>query len=140
MYLNRIEIIGRLGRSPEIKEGVRTRAGMSVCTSRKFKKPDGTMGEVKDWHLVTAWGKLAEVIGGFSLSSGTPVYVSGEMRYTAYEGKDGSQKMKAEIIASEIQVLSTKAERSEGDGFAAPAPKKDKPKADDFDDEADLPF
>lgn len=144
MYLNRIEIIGRLGRAPEIKEGARTRAGLTVCTSRKFKKPDGTYGEVKDWHIVTAWGKLAELIGGFNLGSGVPVYVAGEMRYTSYEDKEGITRTKAEIVASEVQVLNTRAERGDVPADVVPEQKKTtrkkaEPSYEDVDD-SDLPF
>lgn len=108
MYLNEIKIIGRLGKAPEYKQGTRSRLSVSVCTSRKFRKQDGSMSEVKDWHLVTAWGKLADNIANFRLPPGCPVFVNGEMHYSQYTGKDGTQKIKAEIVATDIQVLTTK--------------------------------
>lgn len=110
MYLNEIKIIGRLGKAPEYKQGTRSRLSVSVCTSRKFRKQDGSYSEVKDWHIVTAWGKLADNIAGFRLPPGCPVFVNGEMRYSQYQAKDGSTRVKAEIVASDIQVLSSKSE------------------------------
>jgi len=135
MYLNEIKIIGRLGKSPEYKQGTRSRLSVSVCTSRKFRKQDGSVSEVKDWHLVTAWGKLADNIAGFRLPPGAPVFVNGEMHYSQYTGKDGTTKIKAEIVADDIQILATKSE-CESVRQSAPAPTAE-PEQENYDN---LPF
>lgn len=135
MYLNEIKIIGRLGKAPEYRQGTRSRLSVSVCTSRKFRKQDGSYSEVKDWHIVTAWGKLADNIAGFRLPPGCPVFVNGEMHYSQYQAKDGSTRVKAEIVASDIQVLSTKSE-CESARATAPMPEP-QPQEDDCDN---LPF
>lgn len=107
MYLNKIEIIGRLGKEPEVNKtgSGRTRCSFSVCTSKKFRTADGTEQEVKDWHNVTAWGKLGDVIASFGLMAGTPLYVSGELHYSTWESQDGTKKTRADISASDVQVL-----------------------------------
>lgn len=111
MYLNKIEIIGRLGKEPEVNKtgSGRTRCSFSVCTSKKFKTSDGNEQEVKDWHNVTAWGKLGDVIASFGLMAGTPLYVSGEIHYSTYEAQDGTKKTRADISASDVQVLQPRA-------------------------------
>lgn len=137
MYLNEIKIIGRLGKVPEYKQGIRSRLSFSVCTSRKFRKQDGSYSEVKDWHLVTAWGKLADNIAGFRLPPGCPVFVNGEMHYSQYQAKDGSNKVKAEIVASDIQVL---ANRSETESLAKSQPQQEQQPQQEEYGEDNLPF
>jgi single-strand DNA-binding protein len=111
MYLNKIEIIGRLGKEPEVNKtgSGRTRCSFSVCTSKKFRTSDGSEQEVKDWHNVTAWGKLGDVIASFGLMPGTPLYVSGEVHYSTWDAPDGTKKTRVDISASDVQVLQPRA-------------------------------
>lgn len=111
MYLNKIEIIGRLGKEPEVNKtgSGRTRCSFSVCTSKKFRTSDGSEQEVKDWHNVTAWGKLGDVIASFGLMPGTPLYVSGEVHYSTWDAQDGTKRTRVDISASDVQVLQPRA-------------------------------
>lgn len=111
MYLNKIEIIGRLGKEPEVNKtgSGRTRCSFSVCTSKKFRTSDGSEQEVKDWHNVTAWGKLGDVIASFGLMPWTPLYVSGEVHYSTWDAPDGTKKTSVDISASDVQVLQPRA-------------------------------
>ena len=146
MYLNKIEIIGRLGKEPEVNKtgSGRTRCSFSVCTSKKFRTSDGSEQEVKDWHNVTAWGKLGDVIASFGLMPGTPLYVSGEVHYSTWDAPDGTKKTRVDISASDVQVLQPRAvSQSYNDSWnrqptnSRPAPAWDQPSEGPDDD---LPF
>lgn len=146
MYLNKIEIIGRLGKEPEVNKtgSGRTRCSFSVCTSKKFRTSDGSEQEVKDWHNVTAWGKLGDVIASFGLMPGTPLYVSGEVHYSTWDAPDGTKKTRVDISASDVQVLQPRAvSQSSNDSWnrqptnSRPAPAWDQPSEGPDDD---IPF
>ena len=101
--VNRAELIGRLGREPEMRytpEGhVVTK--FSVATDRPTKP--GAKPET-DWHQVVCWGPLAEFAGNY-LGKGRLVFVAGRLTYRTYEGKDGHKRYATEIIASEVIAL-----------------------------------
>lgn len=135
MYLNRIELIGRLGKAPEMNlvGNGRTRLTFSLCTSRAYKDSSGESKEIKDWHNVTAWGKLGDVLCGFNLQPGTPLFVAGELHHSIYE-KDGIKFDRVDINASEVQILQKKGcTPSRND---AKTEQQTEPDTDDY----DLPF
>lgn len=99
--MNRIFIVGNVGKEPETKEaqsGPVTR--FSVATSKKYKDKTQTT-----WHTVVTFGKLAEVCAKY-VSKGMKVLVEGEMQYSEYQKQDGSKGFSANIIAQSVQFLS----------------------------------
>lgn len=137
-YLNQIEIIGRLGHDAELFQGLRPRLRMSVCTSKRIKRKDGGDPiDVSDWHNVTAWGKLAEIVGRFGIKKGAQVYVKGELHIKKWTDDQNVTRSGAEIDASDIQVLENrKAQEEAGPGERNPEP-ADTGDGSDFDN---LPF
>ena len=106
--INKVILIGNLGRDPEVRFMPNGNAvcDFSVATSEKFKGRDGNLQERTEWHNVTVFGKQAEAAGKY-LSKGSPVYIEGQIRTEEYEAKDGSGKRKAvKIIAQRVQFLS----------------------------------
>jgi len=103
--LNRVQLLGRLGDSPEIrKTGNDTSvANFSLATSEKYTK-DGEVQEKTQWHRVVAWGKLAEIAGEYA-EKGSPVLVEGKLETRQYEDKEGVTRYTTEVIASEIILL-----------------------------------
>lgn len=98
--LNKVMIIGNLGRDPEVSY---TPAGLaiakfSVATTERIKEQEKT-----EWHRVTAFGKTAENCGRF-LSKGRQVYVEGRLQTSSYE-KDGITRYSTDIIANVITYL-----------------------------------
>ena len=121
--VNRVILVGNLGRDPEIRY---LPSGSAVCdfsiaTSEKFKGRDGQMQERTEWHRIAVFGKMAEACGKY-LEKGRPVYVEGSIRSEEYEAKDGSGKKRSyKIVAQSVQFLGGRGGASAGDdasGFA----------------------
>jgi single-strand DNA-binding protein len=105
MGVNRVTLIGNLGRDPELKY---TQTGKAVCrlsiaTTRKFRNASEELQEETEWHRVVVWGKQAEHCNQY-LSKGRSVYVLGRLQTSSYE-QDGVKKYSTEVIAQEVQFL-----------------------------------
>jgi len=109
--LNRIEIIGNLGKAPECRTlsngGIV--AKFSVATTKTYKDAQGQKQKSVTWHNCECWGNLATVAEKY-LRKGTQVYVSGEMVYDEYTADDGSKKSFPKIKVFEIKMLGSKQE------------------------------
>ena len=160
-YVNKVILVGNLGKDPEVRylpsgDAV---ANITLATSSKYKSKTGEMVEETEWHRVTFFGKLAEIVGQY-LKKGRSVYVEGRIKTRKYTDKDGVEKYATDIIANEMQMLGGReggGEPSGGDDDGAsysraPAPARAAPAArpaptaaakpssgfDDMDD--DIPF
>jgi single-strand DNA-binding protein len=117
--VNKVIIVGNLGRDPEVRY---TPNGSAVCnvtvaTSRVRKnKESGDKTEDTEWHRVVFFDKLAEIAGEY-LKKGRSVYVEGRLQTRKWTDKDGVEKYTTEIVASEMQMLGSR----EGMGGGAPA-------------------
>lgn len=110
--LNKVMLIGRLGRDPELKY---TPSGAAVCTfsiatTDSFKKDD-KVTETTDWHNCVAWQKLAEICGQY-LKKGAPVYLEGKQRTRTWD-KDGVKHYATEVILERMEMLGNKTENSQ---------------------------
>jgi len=141
--LNKVMIIGNLGKDPEVRyttSGAAV-ASFSVATTEKFKNKSGEWEEKTEWHNVTLWSRLAEIAGEY-LSKGKTVYIEGRLQTRKWQDKDGKDRYTTEIVGEKMQMLSTKGEgggrsgggRSGGEPTAA----YDDPVAYNQDD--DIPF
>lgn len=105
--LNKVQIIGRLGRDVEMRympngEAV---ANMAVATSETWKdKTSGEKKEATEWHRCTMYRKLAEIAGQY-LSKGSLVYLEGKLQTRKWTDKDGVERYTTEIIAESMQML-----------------------------------
>lgn len=108
--LNLVQLIGNLTRVPVVKY---TPNGSMVCTfsiatNRSYKKADGTMEEITEYHDIEAWGKLAEICSK-QLGTGSNVYVKGELRTKKWTDQSGQNRIKVVIRIDEmIRFLSRK--------------------------------
>jgi single stranded DNA-binding protein (ssb) len=103
--LNRVQLIGRLGADPELRQ---TQSGMTVATfglatNRQWPGKDGTMQEETEWHKIVVWDKLAQLCGDF-LAKGRLVYIEGRIHTSSYD-RDGQKQYKTEIVASDMLLL-----------------------------------
>ena len=109
IYLNRIEIMGFLGKDAETfvsQSSGKKVVKMSVATTRRGRKnANGETQDVTQWHSVEAWGSTAEIIDRMRVTKGTPVYVAGEIAYKKWTDKNGVNHVSTSIVASSIQVL-----------------------------------
>lgn len=103
---NKVQLIGNLGKDPEIKEidGGRKVAKFSLATSESFKNEAGEKITETSWHNIVAWNGLATIAEKY-LSKGKEVAVEGRISYRNYEGKDGQKRYFTEIILNQIHLL-----------------------------------
>ncbi|MBN1667638.1 MAG: single-stranded DNA-binding protein [Anaerolineales bacterium] len=111
--LNRVQIIGRLGKDPETRF---TSTGKQVCSfsvavGRNWRDPEGQNKEVTDWFKIETWGKLSEVCQKY-LTKGRLVYIEGRLQTDRYE-VDGEVRYSTRIVAREMQMLDRKPEEVE---------------------------
>ena len=110
--LNKVILIGRLGKDPEYKENVGTGlCSFSIATGESYTDKDGKRVEKTEWHNIKVWGKVAELCSRY-LSKGRLVCVEGKLQTTSYE-KDGIKRYSTDIVASNVSFLSSKGEGGE---------------------------
>ena len=121
--LNKVMLIGRLGRDPEIRYSQDGRAvgNFSMATSQQWSDKDsGEKKERTDWHRVVIFGRLAEICSQY-LSKGRLVYIEGRLQSRSYE-QDGVTKYITEVVANDMQMLESKnAAQSQYTDNAAPS-------------------
>ncbi len=118
--LNRIQLIGHLGKDPGVRV---TPKGAKVCTfsiavSRRWKSSAGEDKEATDWFNVEAWGRLGEVCQQY-LRKGRLVFLEGQLRTDRYE-HDGDTHYYTKVVLTQMQMLDRKAEQLPADEGEAP--------------------
>lgn len=109
MDLNKVMLIGRLGKDPELKY---TQSGIavvtfSIATSNHWKDSDGNKQEKTEWHNVKAWRGLAETCGNY-LKKGSKVYLEGKLETSTWDGDDGKKNYKTEVVLDNMIMLDGK--------------------------------
>jgi len=104
--LNKVMIIGHLGRDPELRytPSGRPVASFSVATSRTWTSSEGERREETEWFNVVAWGNLAEICKAH-LTKGQQVYVEGRLQTRGWEDENGTRHYRTELVASEMILL-----------------------------------
>jgi single-strand DNA-binding protein len=106
MYLNRVELIGFLGREPETKSTPNGKAVTSLSLATKTSWMKGTERQERtEWHRIQVWGKLGEYAASFT--KGAHIRVEGELRSREYEADGGVKVRTYEIVANSILNLRT---------------------------------
>lgn len=118
--VNKVIIIGNLGRDPEMRTtgGGQAVCNLSVATTRTWKDKAGAKQEETEWHRVVVWGKQAEFCDKY-LSKGRSVYVEGRLKTTSYE-QDGVKKYSTDIVAETVQFLGGKGDGGGGSARTEP--------------------
>jgi single-strand DNA-binding protein len=152
--VNKVIIIGNLGRDPEIKytQSNVPVANFSVATTESWKdKTSGEWQEKTEWHRIVAWRHLAERAEKY-LRKGKQVYVEGRIETRKWTGQDGNDRYTTEIIANQMMLLGRRDDNEQGGSYGGgggkqekaaggggfSAPPMDAPATPDEDD--DLPF
>ena len=104
--LNKIQLIGRLGKDPEVRhiDSGMTVSNFSIATSESYTNKTGEKVEQTEWHNIVAWGKLAEIIEKW-VTKGMLIYIEGKLKTRKWE-KDGQTHYATEIFADSMQMLS----------------------------------
>jgi single-strand DNA-binding protein len=138
--LNKVILIGHLGRDPEVKytQDGKAVANFSIATSESWKDRDGNKQDKTEWHNVVIWGKLADICKQY-LAKGRQVYVEGKIQTREYTDREGNKKKITEIVANQMVMLG-----SRGEGRPAEAARPDESYAGGGDSEpisdSDIPF
>jgi len=117
--LNKVMLIGNLGKDPEVRYTASGQAvaSFSLATSERYKnKQSGEWEEKTEWHNITLWGKQAEVAGEY-LSKGKTVYIEGRLQTRKWQDKSGNDRYTTEIVGERMQMLGGK-----GDGGSRRTP------------------
>ena len=122
MSVNKVILVGNLGKDPELRY---TPSGTAVCTfslatTERFKNKQGEQQERTEWHNVVVWAGLAEICGKF-LTKGKQVYIEGRIQNRSYDDRDGNKRYITEIVANEMQMLSRTGDQAGFDKDSAPA-------------------
>ena len=105
--INKVILIGNLGRDPEVRYSANGSAicNVTIATSRNWKdKTSGEKMEETEWHRVVFYDRLAEIAGEY-LKKGRSCYVEGRLKTRKWQDKDGVEKYTTEIIADNMQLL-----------------------------------
>jgi len=105
--VNKVIIVGNLGRDPEIRYMPSGDAIANIAVATSYRSKDRNTGEQKElteWHRISFFGRLAEIVGQY-LKKGSSVYVEGRLQTRKYTDKDGIEKYATDIIAENMQML-----------------------------------
>lgn len=133
MSVNKVVLVGRLGKDPEVRimtngESV---ANVTLATTESWKDKGGIKQEKTEWHNLVFYRRIAEIAGEY-LKKGSQIYIEGKLQTRKWQTKEGQDRYSTEIIVNEMQMLGGKAS-SQPNQFAPQAALK---KDDDF----DIPF
>lgn len=137
--LNKVMIIGNLGRDPELRytPSGKAVANFTVAVGRIGRDPNGDRTEETEWFRVVTWDRLAETCNEY-LKKGMKVYIEGRLQSRKYTDKDGAERTSVEVVANEMIMLDSRGQQSPagvGAGVAAGEAAEGGP-----DDVDDLPF
>ena len=138
--VNKVILIGNVGsidvRATQTGDSI---VNISLATSEAWTDKSGQKKESTEWHKITFFGKLAEIVSTW-VKKGSKLYVSGSLRTRKWQDKDGSDRYSTEIVAREMQMLDGKPSQAQAPQAQAPQAQAQQMPAnlEDFDD--DIPF
>src|SRR5580700_11341236 len=117
MSVNKVILVGRLGRDPETRYtgGGQAVANFSLATDESYKDKSGERQKRTEWHKIVVWGKQAEIAQQY-LKKGSLIYVEGRIQSREWQDKEGQKRTSFEIVANNFRMLGGRA-----DGMAAGA-------------------
>lgn len=122
--VNRMILLGNVGNDPELRyaQSGDAIANISIATTRKWKNKDGEKQEETEWHRVSLFGRLAEIVGEY-VHKGDPLFVEGRLRTRKWTDKEGVERYTTEIVGETIQLLGSRRDSDE----RAPPPRREPP-------------
>ena len=104
--VNRVILLGNLGKDPEVKtlEGGNKVASFSMATSESYKNKQGEKVTNTEWHNISAWGGLADVVEKY-LKKGNQVYIEGKIKTRSWTDKEDIKRYSVDIVANNLVML-----------------------------------
>ncbi len=141
MSVNKVILIGNLGKDPEVRYTANGRAvaRFPIATSEVWNDTDGNRQERTEWHNIIVWGKQGETCAQY-LAKGRQVFVEGSIRTRSFDDKSGNKRYMTEIVAQRVRFLgggggTRVAPEAEGEPSGESSPGAQTPPFDD-----DIPF
>ncbi|WNO05974.1 single-stranded DNA-binding protein [Rhodoferax mekongensis] len=116
--VNKVILIGNCGRDPEVRYLPSGQAVANVSlatTSRRKDRQTGDTIEDTQWHRITFYEKLAEIVGDY-VKKGDPIYIEGRLKYGKYTDNSGVEKNTCDIVATEMKMLGSRDRQDQGQG------------------------
>ncbi len=106
MSVNKVILVGRLGRDPETRytSGGQAVANFSVATDESYKDRNGERQKRTEWHKIVVWGKQAEIAQQY-LKKGSLVFIEGRIQSREWQDKEGQKRTSFEIVATNFRML-----------------------------------
>lgn len=123
MSVNKVILVGRLGRDPETRYtgSGQAVANFTLATDSTYKDRSGERQKRTEWHRIVAWGKLAEICQQY-LKKGSQVYIEGRLQTRDWEDKSGQKRSTTEIVASDMRMLGSRGDSAAAAGASAGGP------------------
>ena len=147
-YLNKVQLIGNIGKDPEIR--VNQASGkkvvsFSLATSRRYRDNNGEQKEDTQWHNIVGWGKVAEVFEQLGIHKGTSLYVEGRLTNRSWTDQSSGQKRYVTEVALDTFQLLTPRGTQNGGGYGQQAQQNRQAYQQEYgrqqdDEDIDLPF
>jgi single-strand DNA-binding protein len=117
MSVNKVILVGRLGRDPETRftGGGQAVANFSVATDETYKDKAGERQKRTEWHKIVVWGKQAEIAQQY-LKKGSLVFIEGRIQSREWQDKEGQKRTSFEIVASNFRMLGGRGDGGSGGG------------------------
>lgn len=111
-YLNKVMLIGNIGKDPETKvtPSGRKRVSFSLATSRRFRDASGETREQTDWHNIVGWGKIADIIEQLGVHKGMTLYVEGTLTYRSWDDQNGQKRYATDVNMDTFQLLTPRSQ------------------------------
>ncbi len=115
MSVNKVILVGRLGRDPETRytSGGQAVANFSIATDESFKDRNGERQKRTEWHKIVVWGKQAEIAQQY-LKKGSLLYVEGRIQSREWQDKEGNKRTSYDIVANSFRMLGGRSESAMG--------------------------
>jgi single-strand DNA-binding protein len=106
MSVNKVILVGRLGRDPETRftGGGQAVANFSVATDETYKDKNGERQKRTEWHKIVVWGKQAEIAQQY-LKKGSLIFIEGRIQSREWQDKEGQKRTSFEIVATNFRML-----------------------------------
>ena len=121
--LNKVILIGRLGRNPELRyipQTERAVANFNLATNERYFNPNTNESDIRaEWHRIVVWGKLAEFCEKY-LTQGKQVLIEGKLRTRSWQDREGNKKFTTEVHAQNIVLLGKREDALEERPFTSP--------------------
>lgn len=121
--INKVILLGNVGAEPEFRalDGGKKVARIRVATTERYTDQQGNKQEQTEWHSVTLWGGLADVVDKY-VHKGSQVYIEGKIRTREWTDKDNQKRYTTEIMANDMKLLGRPKDANDAPQAVAPAP------------------